>query len=258
VPTYFVDFENQLGYYLFMSYRILHPRSDIVVFCYDNPAELCISFARMQEFYESALTGINAHYFTLEDFIIRYCSAENPAMKTKKERFRFRYIEDFYAFNLYSNVIRKWLEVFGDDVSPREQLILNEIKPLLESGKDFAVLGIHEGNNLGRICYPHEIAHAFYFLDKKYKAKMDKLIADLPKKIRKACRKEIAHMGYGDNAIQDEIHAYLSTNFKHEVFDIKGLWKYSKPFRKLFWSWAKNNGVKWVHKSKDVDKAAKD
>ena len=83
----------------------------------------------------------------------------------------------------------------------------------------------------------HEVAHAFYYLNKVYKKEMDKLIRVLPKRMKDRIKKELLKIGYCKRVVKDEIQAYLSTEIREgmiSVIDYTINYKKIKKFQKTF------------------------
>jgi len=177
--------------------------------------ELCMSFLRMQEFYESP--EFKGKYFTLEAFI-EYWSREFG-------HGNFDYPSRWQGFNLPSHIIYKWEKLFMGrerDQSTtveieREICLLDAISSARAQESNmgkYYVIGIHDEmpKHQQIKVAEHEIAHALYYLHPKYRRKMKRLLKDMPKEESSSVSHLLIDMGYGKNVIKDELQAYFATN----------------------------------------------
>ena len=134
----------------------------LYLYTFPNQFELCHTFFRLQEFYESPIKQIRNKYFTYEDAITYYAydNKENP---------EFTYFKDWAGFNVPGNIVGDFEDLFCKDLTNKE------IELLTESGtheaEDYYIIGVIEGEEN---TMKHEIAHGFYYLNKAYKKEMNK------------------------------------------------------------------------------------
>jgi len=181
-----------------------------------------MSFVRMQEFYESP--KFKGKYFTLEEFIDYWANNWGGGY--------FDYLSRWHGFNLPSNVIEAWKDVFSlrDDGSFRDKeiAILNSIQKAVKKEKlgdsKYYVIGVHKESSLAsrQEIIEHELAHAFYYLYPEYKRMVKKMLKEVPKKMFRKAKKTLLDLGYGANVLEDEMQAYFST-YKYEIGDNKDL-----------------------------------
>jgi len=186
----------------------------VYVLTFDTQYELCMSFVRIQEFYESASSKFRGKYFDLEDYMEYWA--------TEFGHGSFDYPARWNGFNLSSKVIEKWEETFCGKFREWETKILKEISDLrafeyCESNGEaypekYYIIGVHKQQSptSRNMVIEHEVAHALYYLSPDYKKKVNGLIKNLPKKIYNEAEKKLVKMGYGKNVIKDEIQAYFS------------------------------------------------
>jgi hypothetical protein len=79
----------------------------------------------------------------------------------------------------------------------------------------------------------HEIAHAFYALDKLYKKTCDALLAKVKKGVKNGVKEYLLSSGYSKLFLKDEMQAYFSTSnlpfltrpeFKDNLESYKNRW----------------------------------
>lgn len=187
-----------------MKVKQIYP--GLYLYTFPNQFELCHTFFRLQEFYESPIRKIRGKYFTYEDAITYYAYDQ-------KEQPGFTYFEDWAGFNIPGNVVNEFWKKFGNDLTSKEYGVFDKL--LDEKGNSFYLIGCEENDQ--NDCMRHEIAHGFYYLNKVYKKEMNKLIKEVPKRIKDRIRKELLSMGYCKAVIKDETHAYLSTGLRNNM-----------------------------------------
>jgi len=143
----------------------------LFLYTFPNQFELCHTFFRLQEFYESPIKQVRGKYFTYEDVITYYAYDQ-------KEKPAFTYFSDWNGFNVPGNVVDKFHEEFDSNFTTKELLMLNAIP--YGRGYDYYLIGVVEGQEE---TMRHEVAHGFYYLNKKYKREMNKLLKQLPKQM---------------------------------------------------------------------------
>ena len=202
---------------------------------FETQYELCMSFVRIQEFYESP--KFRNKYFTLEEFIDYWAKEFGNGS--------FDYPARWNGFNLPSKVISKWYTLASDC-----GFIRNKEGDLLETIGDLVCKEYEEDNILGSAKYyviginnehseekkkviDHETAHALYYLYPSYKKAVNKLLKDLPKDISDVAAKHLLKIGYGKNVSRDEMQAYFSTNDIGEVCPIRPLGRIEKFAKNL-------------------------
>lgn len=180
----------------------------LYLYTFPNQFELCSTFFRLQEFYESPIKQIRGKYFTYEDAITYYAydQKENP---------EFTYFSDWAGFNVPGNVVDRFYFLFGQDMTNKEKQLLDDIDYTQE--KKFYLIGIVEGDEE---TIKHEIAHGLYYLNRKYKKEMNKLIKELPKRLKDRVKKELLKLGYCKQVVKDETQAYFSTGIRRGMVSV--------------------------------------
>ena len=120
---------------------------DILHLHYEKQYELCSTFMRLQEFYESDIPEIKGNFFSLEEYMDAYANRMG----------NFSYTSDWSGFNVPSNVYYSWLEKFKNDLLRKEEALVDIISKETNKTK-FYIIGSY-GDNKNAIVR-HEIAHA--------------------------------------------------------------------------------------------------
>ncbi len=207
-----------------------------------DPYDMCMSFLRLQERYESPNSKFRDKNFTILDFMEWY--SKEPAHSGA-----FTYPWDWAGFNLPSTVLEsEWYRDLKDKNKYDEfmlsvyYLIWHDIKYGNDSffgtgiptnfGKDGKSPKYYLIGAMDPKCISHEMAHGFYFLNPTYKKQMDALTKALPKSFTNKVYKWLAKIGYTPKVFKDEMQAYMSTGFgaKNEIQP----GKLSKPFEDVF------------------------
>jgi hypothetical protein len=187
---------------------------------------LCMTFIRLQEFYESPFKDIRGRYFTLERYMDRYAN----------ENGNFTYPTDWNGFNVPGNVVRDFFDPytfnFAYDMSKKEYLLYHEllnldlIGPKSNPKKKFYLLGTHtEKGEEKNEALDHELAHAFWYLDSRYQRAQKENLGTLSKTATVQIHSALKWLGYTEEVFQDETQAYLSTCDAEYLEDIfEGKW----------------------------------
>ena len=206
-------------------------KPDVYYLLFDTQYELCSTMMRMEEFYESPYKSIQGSYFTLEQFMDEYA----------KHTGNFTYTSDWNGFNIPGEVIVNFWRTFSDNSFEKHPLLQKE-KELIydclwsfmenEYKRKFYLIATHK--KATKRALKHELAHAYYYLDKNYKKTMDALVKDF--RHRKELEAQLLKAGYCKKVLNDEIQAYCSTfekdDFNKEI--LKKTWSIPKDFKKIF------------------------
>jgi hypothetical protein len=210
-------------------FKIKRYRKGLYLVEFDNQYDLAMTFVRYQEFYESESRKFQYQFFKLDDFI-RYYSL-------KHGKGSFTYPKDFNGFNLPGRVISEVAETLlrskYDYLTAHDFImfkILNEIRKHNQTW-DFYLIGVHAKGDKGTL--KHELVHGLYFLKEEYRNKVEELIYNLPKQVRKLMYKKLKEVGYSQEVYNDELNAYMSTGLRNNM-NYKCIKKCREQFKKLF------------------------
>lgn len=204
--------------------RVFEPTPNIFCFLFPNQYLVTSSFARIQEFAEGTF---GKNYFSLEMFL-DLCYESNKSIS---------YFSDWSGFNLYSNDIKEFYNIFykkNKDLTLKEEniyyIIHKYILPKIED--EFYIIGIHKKSDMD-----HEISHGFYSMSEEYRENMNSNISKL--KNYKSIKNWIVSLGYcGQNEylVFNEIQAYLATSSKKYLSQMgyKFMWGKQDIFKKYY------------------------
>jgi hypothetical protein len=159
----------------------------------DSQKELGETFIRFQEYYESPNPEFKNKIFTLGSI---------------KNWYSIQYGGDVYAdtwvgFNFPSSVLLPFKQGLFDPLTPQEKNLLDIIN---YRDDNYYIIGAQNSSTLR-----HELAHAMYGYNIKYKNEIDNLIKTNQIKFKKI-KKYILNKGYDISVINDEIQAYVTDN----------------------------------------------
>lgn len=188
-------------------------------------------FMRYQEFYESDSETFRGKGFKWYDYVKFYKN------KTKKDY--FSYHEDWAGYNIPCNSIESCIAVIPD-LNFYDLIMFSVVDTIRNKvGSDnFYLIGIDQSNGDDPSLIFHEVAHGLWFSTPIYKNKQLKNIERLNPSLKNSLAKKISGMGYGENVINDEIQAYLSTGIGDNMTRIKGIKEAQIPFKNVFDSYA--------------------
>ena len=188
-------------------------------------------FMRYQEFYESDSESFRGKGFKWYDYVKYYKE------KTKKDY--FSYHEDWSGYNIPCDSIESCMTIIPD-LNFYDLIMFSVVDTIKNKvgGENFYLIGIDQSNGEDPSLIYHEIAHGLWFSSPIYKTRQSKNIEKLNPNVKEYLIKKISGMGYGENVIEDEIQAYLSTGIGDNMTRIKGIKEAQIPFKEVFDSYS--------------------
>lgn len=198
-----------------INYKIseIHPN----VFAIEVPKkrDLVMLFLRVQEFYESPNSNFFNKAFNIDDFVNWY---NNSVYRSDN------YLDDWSGFNFPYRIAKEcYYKLHSYNVkNPDNPIpltlyditflnILNYIDKKLRNRKDKKAYIIGAQDFISA-AMKHEIRHALFYTNRKYRYAIKNLIDAMPKNLYFKYKKNLNKMGYRDGVIHDEIQSYLGTN----------------------------------------------
>ena len=188
-------------------------------------------FMRYQEFYESDSDSFRGKGFKWKDYTKYY--------KEKTKNDIFTYHEDWAGYNIPCDSIESCIKLIPD--LNFYDLIMFSIVDTIRTivGSDnYYLIGVDQSNGDDLSLVYHEIAHGLWFSTPSYKNKQMSNIMNMNERVRYSIAKKITGMGYGENVIDDEIQAYLSTGIGDDMKRIKDIKASQIPFKEVFDSYS--------------------
>jgi hypothetical protein len=187
--------------------RIVKLSENIFHFVTDSQYELCSSFLRPEEFYESPFADIQGQFFTLDKFMDKYAESKNGV---------FTYFDDWAGFNIPGDSLIAFHSKFCTTFTDKEKFIFDAIEGFIRfNNKNFFIMATLD-NSVAET-NRHELAHGLYYLDTEYRVRCDLLYYSMPENARDAINTRLLDDGYALPKLKDECQAYLSTSQIGEI-----------------------------------------
>lgn len=177
--------------------------------------KMCKTMLRFQEHYESP--KFKDKIFSLKEFKEWY--------RTQSKTGKFTYYSDWAGFNIPSYVFKPFLDGKFKRLTKDEKQILNLVKKLKEPY--YVITSVSSDH----VSLEHEMVHGLYYVNEKYRNKVDDIIGELnTSKQKKALKKQ----GYHKSVFVDEINAYsvVGPDERFCIEDEVALKKLSKLYKK--------------------------
>lgn len=165
-----------------------------------NQTELNLAFMRASEHYESANPEFKNNIFTIGQ-LKRWYSINYGADT---------YHLDWSGFNLPSRVLKPFIEGLFDPLTKQEKKLIDLFR---FRNDDYYIIGAQTKKVL-----KHELCHALYAYNKKYKQAIDTYIKSHTQ-IFIQLKKYLLQKGYCKDVINDEIQAYILDNDNKFILD---------------------------------------
>lgn len=193
-----------------MKYKIIKASEGIYWAKFDNAYDMCLTFCRYQEFYESPNSNFRGKAFTLLDYQEWYAKEHNGS---------FTYPIDWIGFNLPGSIIDEVIALGIPDPN-KYDLTMAEINKKIKAlaWQDYQDIYYLIGS-CGEELDPHEFAHGYFFIDQEYRDQMTALVRQMDNKAYDRLCNWLLEIGYTEKVFDDEIQAYLATS---HPFCIKG------------------------------------
>lgn len=214
-----------------VKYKIKEVKPRVFFVEFQDQYDMCMTFWRCQETYESPNPKFRNKDFTLEEFMRWYSK--------KFGNGAFTYANDWGGFNVPSSVVefvlKGCLEKNEYDHVMEEIYYKCDNKATQKYGygntgsPEFYLIGALKGTDQ---VVKHEIAHGLWYTRPKYKKEMLALVRKMKPALKKKLCKELEKLGYTKQVYDDECQAYMSTGLS-EKFAIK-LKGEDKPFIETF------------------------
>lgn len=186
-------------------FKIKQVKPKIFLMEFNDQYEMCMTFLRYQEYYESTSPKFRGKSFTILDFMEWYSKKYGDGA--------FKYPVQWGGFNIPSYIIEEVIEKGIKDHNKYDNVvkkIYNDCKK--EAKGNFYLIGAQKSQDDEVI--RHEIAHGFFYLNDKYRKEMINLVKNLTPSFRKSMNDGLSKLGYTQKVFVDEIQAYMSTGMR--------------------------------------------
>jgi hypothetical protein len=219
-----------------IKYKIKEVKPKIFLAEFEDSYDMCMTFCRYQEYYESPNPKFRNKDFDIFTFMKWYSGFHGKG--------NFTYPTDWVGFNIPSKILNKCISSIGSDwncydetmndiVSKIENKIYNNPNHSLAVHQAFKeekyyLIGAMKGSER---TVRHEVAHGMYYLNSSYRKEMDYLVNKLSSKFKKDLFVALKSVGYTDQVLIDEAQAFLSTGWRDYFPKLKNQ---DKPFISVF------------------------
>jgi hypothetical protein len=209
-----------------VPYKVKEVKKNVFLLEFQDHYDMCMTFLRYQEFYESPNPKFRGKAFNILDFMKWYSSTFGEGI--------FTYPKDWDGFNFCDYIVPTLREKLKDKESPDfngyDEIMYKAWHKCASkaNNKPFYIIGTLNGNDDAK---EHEVAHAFFYLYPEYKKHMTKLVKELKPETKEKINQELKKLGYTSHVYLDETQAYMSTGL-NPSFD-----SYEKergPFKEFF------------------------
>lgn len=207
-----------------IKYKIKEVKPKIFLAEFEDSYDMCMTFCRYQEYYESPNPKFRNKDFDMLTFMKWYSGFHGKG--------NFTYPTDWVGFNIPSKILKR-CSIGLPDYNVYDEVMENIIdaiedkKHILTNGK-YYLIGALKGNER---TVRHEVAHGMYYINKSYKKEMLELVNNLSLKFRDDFYKALKSVGYTDQVLPDEAQAFLSTGWRDYFPKLKNQ---DKPFISVF------------------------
>lgn len=165
--------------------------------------KLAQAMIRFQEFYESQHEDIRGNVFTL-GYLRSKGGRNKPGVNTYEGG--ENHDAEWSGYNFPGCALDLFIKGLFDPLTSYEKDIVEALRYREDR---FYVIGTIDGED-PKDTLEHEICHALYYIEPKYKAAVDKILDQYD---LRNLKKMLAHWGYCDDVLQDECHAYISADY---------------------------------------------
>ncbi len=191
-----------------IEYTLKEVKDNIFAVIVPNDYDRAMLFCRVQEFYESDSEQFVNADFDMWEYVRWY------SMKNKNS---FTYAKDWSGFNIPFKVAVNCMIAIKNK-TPYDDIMEEIIDDILRNHNYSLSIYIIGTNTDSGSTFKHEICHALYYTSKIYKETADVLTSLIPKKYKKIFKDNLIALGYNESVIDDEIQAYMMTNYKSKYF----------------------------------------
>ena len=192
-----------------IDYKIKEVRPNIFAVIVKDHYHRAMLFLRVQEYYESPNPEFRGKSFNIWDYIEWY---------SRRNKDVFTYAFDWGGFNIPLEVAYQCYDTLTDSYTSYDEVMENIIHQIYELNIDGSNGYIIGAPSTDDDTFEHEVCHGLYATNKEYKELVDEVTIAIPFKDYQTFRKNLLKMGYNGIVIDDEIQAYLSTNYDYSKF----------------------------------------
>lgn len=192
-----------------IEYTLKEVKDNVFAVIIPNNYDRAMLFCRIQEFYESDNEEFLNSDFDMWEYVRWY---------SKNNKNSFTYAKDWSGFNVPFKVAVNCMIAIKNK-TPYDDImeeIIDEILRNYNYSLSSYIIGVKSDTG---DTFKHELCHALYYTNATYKELADaittKYISD---EIYDKLSSNLLKLGYNKDVIQDEIQAYMMTNYEAKYF----------------------------------------
>lgn len=191
-----------------IKYKIKEVKPNVFAVIVKDNYDRAMLFCRAQEYYESPNKKFRGKDFSIWDYMKWYSEEYGRG---------FSYGSDWSGFNIPFDVMWKCYNKCEMETPYDEVMweILTEIDRRTDTKKKCYVIG---AGDLTGETFQHEVCHGLWYTNQAYKKQAKNVLMTFHPEHYKVFKDNLIDMGYPDTVIDDEIHAYLTTNWNYGRF----------------------------------------
>lgn len=221
-----------------MKYKIVRVTPHVFAVVVPNDQSRSNLFVRAQEFYENSSSKIRGKKFDVHKFLSDY-----------EKKHHNKYSDDWSGFNIpLKTVLKSYKNVPLNYLTRYDKIMMNILDSITskltkEQVNNSYVIGV---DKIGTALMLHELYHALYYTDERYKRMMNNALLNLPENVYNQLGINLRAMGYRNNknVMHDEMQAYLvgaDWTFKMlrkgiRKADLKKVHEYLKMVFSYYWT----------------------
>lgn len=191
-----------------IEYTLKEVKDNIFSVIVPNDYNRAMLFCRVQEFYESDNDDFVNADFDMWEYVRWY------SMKNKNS---FTYAKDWSGFNIPFKVAVNCMIAIKNK-TPYDDVMEEIIDEILRN-HNYSLSSYIIGTKSDKGSeFKHEMCHALYYTNKTYKYTADILTSLISIKYKNIFKENLKALGYNESVIDDEIQAYMMTNYKSKYF----------------------------------------
>ena len=207
-----------------IKYKIKEVKPNIFAVIIKDSYDRAMTFCRGQEYYESPSNKFRGKDFSIWNYMKWY---------SKEYGRGFSYGSDWGGFNIPFDIVWKCYQSNEMETPYDETMweILGEIDGKMNINKKAYIIG---ADSLDSDTFTHEVCHGLWYTNAAYKKEAKFIVDAIDPNHYEIFKKNLLDMGYTDKVIDDEIQAYLTTNWDYDKFgkgvDLDKRKKYNQAF----------------------------
>lgn len=210
---------------MIINYKIEEVKPKVFAVIVPDDYHRPMLFCRVQEYYESPNLQFRGKSFDMWDYIEWYSRNHKDA---------FTYAFDWGGFNIPLEIAYTCYDTLTQPYTPYDDIMEEIIQKIYEMNgysTDGYIIGT---GDLEGETFVHEVCHGLYTTNPLYKELADEITQMIPTKLYNQFVNNLVKYGYCLDVMDDEIQAYLMTNWETTSFSNKVNKKETKKWSNLY------------------------